>query len=123
MNFKLLIGASALCLASLNQVNAVGLHQRPPHDSHLVGLEANSIIGKNKDVGLGEMWDWIQEEIPYVQGLVAEYKKTLKREELSRKIAAIRAKKAAGKLQLNAMDLPTDQEHLAQLGLSALKLA
>ena len=123
MNFKLLIGASALYLSSLEPSSAVGLHQQAPHGLQLVELETRM---QKADVSLGEMWDWIQKQIPFIKGLVADYKKRMRRKKLSRKIAAIRARKAAaaaGKLQLGDADLPTDQEHLAQLGLSAFKLA
>ena len=58
MNFKLLIGASALYLTSIDQSCGVSLHKQEPHDLQLVGLETRM---EKANVGLGEMWDWVQD--------------------------------------------------------------
>jgi hypothetical protein len=76
--------------------------------------------------GITEMWDWVQDNFAWVQNLVDEYKKRMKKEKWRKRIAAIKKKKrelAAKNVQIGAMDLPTDLHSLLQLGLSGKKLA
>lgn len=40
--------------------------------------------------GITEMWDWVQDNFAWVQNLVEEYKKRMKKEKWRKRIAAIK---------------------------------